>query len=290
MHFSAGRHFSAQHRIPALPVRRRRRRRGVRSGRLVKVKALLAHSPDLMNHPEKFPDYLRPCFLRLASRRNLAPLGASLVPLGGLKVELAVRPRRVRRRGSGGANLGNLQPLSRAAPVMLEDASSLRCGLINARSVANKTFILRDHFSAHSLDLMFVTETWIKAGESSAFLNLFPLLHVHKCTQNYGCRGGGVATILKSNICFKPLADMRFSSFELSYFTLRQMEPVLCAVVYRPPKYNKDFLTEFSDFMAIVLTDFDKDFVNSVPPVRFRRSLKPDTADQFSLSLYHIYE
>ncbi|KAK7933543.1 hypothetical protein WMY93_004439 [Mugilogobius chulae] len=102
-------------RIPALPVKKRRRR-GVRSGRIVKVKALLAHSPDLMNYPEKLPDHLRGCFFRLASRRNLAPLGASLAPLGGLKVELAVRPRRFRRRGSGGANLGNLQPLSRAAP------------------------------------------------------------------------------------------------------------------------------------------------------------------------------
>lgn len=34
-------------------------------------------------------------------------------------------------------------------------------------------------------------------------------------------------------------------------------DPVLCAVIYRPPKYNKDFLNEFSDFLAGIMPNYD---------------------------------
>lgn len=34
--------------------------------------------------------------------------------------------------------------------------------------------------------------------------------------------------------------------------------PVLCAVVYRPPKYNKDFIHEFSEFLADIFPKYDK--------------------------------
>lgn len=33
---------------------------------------------------------------------------------------------------------------------------------------------------------------------------------------------------------------------------------MLCAVVYRPPKYNKDFIHEFSEFLADILPKYDK--------------------------------
>ena len=34
--------------------------------------------------------------------------------------------------------------------------------------------------------------------------------------------------------------------------------PVLCEVVYRPPKLNKDFIREFSEFLADVVPKYDK--------------------------------
>ena len=33
---------------------------------------------------------------------------------------------------------------------------------------------------------------------------------------------------------------------------------MLCAVVYRPPKYNKDFLNDFSDFLAGIMPQYDR--------------------------------
>lgn len=49
----------------------------------------------------------------------------------------------------------------------------------------------------------------------------------------------------------KLMAISSFSSFELSLFELGSSHNVLCAVVYPPsPKYNKDFINDFSDFLA----------------------------------------
>uniref|UniRef100_A0A3B4X257 Reverse transcriptase domain-containing protein n=1 Tax=Seriola lalandi dorsalis TaxID=1841481 RepID=A0A3B4X257_SERLL len=49
-----------------------------------------------------------------------------------------------------------------------------------------------------------------------------------------------------------------FTSFELSLFELARPHTVLCAVVYRPPKYNKDFISDFSDFLAEIMPKYDR--------------------------------
>lgn len=58
----------------------------------------------------------------------------------------------------------------------------------------------------------------------------------------------------------KVISEWTFSSFELSCFELRggQTVPVLCAVIYRPPKHNKDFITDFYELVAFILTRYDR--------------------------------
>ncbi len=34
--------------------------------------------------------------------------------------------------------------------------------------------------------------------------------------------------------------------------------PVLCALVYRPPKFNKDFIQQFSEFLANIVSRCDR--------------------------------
>lgn len=50
----------------------------------------------------------------------------------------------------------------------------------------------------HSLDLFFITETWINLGESIAFSELLPPECTFINTPRTTGRGGGIATILKS--------------------------------------------------------------------------------------------
>ncbi len=64
--------------------------------------------------------------------------------------------------------------------------------LINVRSLVNKTFLLNYFFTTHSLDFMFITETWIKVGDRSPFSDLVPA----GCTFfNLPRWGGGLAVI-----------------------------------------------------------------------------------------------
>ena len=86
--------------------------------------------------------------------------------------------------------------------------------MLNARSIANKSFILNDLFTSKSLDFMFLTETWQREGE---FVHLNEL-----CT--VGCsvtgaprlarRGGGLAAVYRDIFLFKEIHLVNHSSFE----------------------------------------------------------------------------
>nr|XP_057931074.1 DENN domain-containing protein 2A isoform X4 [Doryrhamphus excisus] len=145
---------------PSLP-RKRRRRRGTRGGRLVKLKAWLAFSPEVARSPHNIPSDYNDCFRRFLSRRFLAFVGAWLVPIVGQHDECPVLRTRRPHWAAAGVSPGNLRPLNRAVSAALRCPT--KCALVNARSVSSKTFILQDLFKSYGLDLLFITETWINA-------------------------------------------------------------------------------------------------------------------------------
>lgn len=237
---------------------RRRRCRGTRSGQLVRIKAWLAYSPELVYHPHCIPLEYGACFRCFVSRRALVPDATWLVPIVGLSEEyLILRPHLPRRRRLGGVNLCNLQPLSCTAYVA-DVPSSTTCALVNRRSVVNKTFILQDFFTSHDLDILFVTETWINVGESTAFTELLPPDCLFINSPRTTGRGGGIATVFKNRLYCKLLSPISFSSFELSLFELGRHDPVLCAVIFWLPKYNSNFVKDFSEFLAGIMTNYDR--------------------------------
>lgn len=236
----------------------RRKRRGVRSGRLVRLKSWLVLCPELQQCPWNIPQDYEACYRRFA-RCKLVTAAAWLLPVHGVWGDVgSVRLSQSRLRRLGGVNPANLQPLSRAAPAADVIQTPLKCAILNARSVVNKTFIIQDFFSSHSLELLFLTETWIKPGESAAFSELLPPGCVFIDTPRSTGRGGGVAVVFKNSVSYKPLTIDSCASFEMSCFELRHNEPVFCAVIYRPPKYNNDFISDFSNFIAPILTKYDK--------------------------------
>ncbi len=54
--------------------------------------------------------------------------------------------------------------------------------------------------------------------------------------------------ISKNVFSYRPLLIDVYSSFEALVCEMDLSEPLLCALIYRAPKSNKDFLTEFSIF------------------------------------------
>ncbi len=58
--------------------------------------------------------------------------------------------------------------------LQINEVLSTYLALINARSLANKTFIINDYFVSHELDILRVTETWLNEGNISVLLELMP--------------------------------------------------------------------------------------------------------------------
>ena len=70
--------------------------------------------------------------------------------------------------------------------------------------------------------------------------------------------GGGLATVFKTNIqCRLIQPSTTYLSFELQTFELTLSSPVLCALIYRPPKNNKDFNHDLADFLSEVMVKYD---------------------------------
>ncbi|KAK7884423.1 hypothetical protein WMY93_027546 [Mugilogobius chulae] len=155
---------------------RKRRRRGTRSGRLVRLKAWLARDPDrLTSHATQLPQDYEPCLRRLLLGRSLSSACIWLVPVAGQFGDTTPRQHRLlRHRETGRVHLANLRPLKREANVEKQETRSTKCALVNARSIGNKTFILKDFFKAQALDVLFLTETWTRTDAAAPLKAMRP--------------------------------------------------------------------------------------------------------------------
>ncbi len=268
-------------RVPAVTLRRkRRRRRRKRAGVLVKLK-ILRRSTCWTDprHP------VRGSHLRCL--RWIQPVVPSHPAAGCLQAP----PSRCRVR-NGGVDLRNLQPL-RCGSTQAREGITFNLALLNARSLANKTFILNNFFTSRELDFVFLTETWIQVGKSIQFSELLPPNCLFFNSPRTTGRGGGVASIFKNSFQCRLSPLITFSSFELQTFIVNFTRPVLCTVVYRPPQFNKDFIKDFTDFVAgvkvncdrfLIVGDFNihvccesrplvKDFLNLIDSFNFTQSV-----------------
>ena len=95
-------------------------------------------------------------------------------------------------------------------------------------------------------------------GASSVFTELLPAECCFFNSPWTSGQGGGIATVFKSDFKCKQLSlSFSFTSFELRLFELGHSHTVLYAVIYWPPNYNKDFLTDFSEFLADIMPKYD---------------------------------
>ena len=194
------------------PRRKRLRRRGKRGGRLVKLKIHLAGSSSI----SRTRSGLSLPFT--VHRRFLDPMAACLLPVAGceegFRFPRPCSPRFSRRR----VDFRSLKTLPRAPRSAEPPAPApARIGLVNARSLANKTFVLRDFFSSCALDFLCVTETWIGVGECSALIELSPPGCSFFNSPRTSGRGGGTAAVYKNDFkCKQRAASSSFSSFEVT--------------------------------------------------------------------------
>lgn len=112
-------------------------------------------------------------------------------------------------RHVGAVSHGNLRLLERASSY--QAIYSPIMALLDARSVVNKTFLLKDFFTSQNLD--FITESWIKVGDLISFFELIPANCKFFNFPRPSGHGGGIVMIVRK------CSQFRFSrASKLSFF------------------------------------------------------------------------
>ena len=149
--------------------------------------------------------------------------------------------------------------------------TGIHFGLINARSVKNKTTAISNYITDNDLDIIAVTETWLGSDgrdcvvEGNMCPSGFKLVHVPRSHM----RGGGVALIYKENLNIVQTPCKTYVSFELIEVKISPSHGkcFTISVIYRPPPSLKNglnfqlFLKEFGDFVDDRILQQEKLFI-----------------------------
>ena len=132
--------------------------------------------------------------------------------------------------------------------------------LLNARSVRNKTMIIKDFVVDKNTDILALTETWLPpSGNDLIIGDLCPTGYSFLHTPRHGSIGGGVGLLFKESLNIKRNAQEVFRSFEYLDSSFLNFLHIRIIVVYRPPPSSANSLTstlffeEFSSFLEGII-------------------------------------
>ena len=111
--------------------------------------------------------------------------------------------------------------------------------LLNSRSVRNKSSILKDFVVDKDIDLLALTETWLRPGNVDCVEigDLCPtgydFIHIPR-----ELRGGGVGLLFKESLdvkCKNSEWNTSFQSFEFLDARFKSSKMIRMIIIYRPP-------------------------------------------------------
>jgi hypothetical protein len=127
-----------------------------------------------------------------------------------------------------GVNSTNLTPIRRRI--------GLNVCALNPTSVCNKTTILHDFILSQSLDLFFLTETWLTGTSYDNVIRAellpsgYDMIHIPR-----GTTGGGVAIIHLTSSAISQYVTSSYKSFEIVGCSVRvDNQHIIVLVLYRP--------------------------------------------------------
>ena len=173
-------------------------------------------------------------------------------------IEVLIRPHKQKSAVllERGVNVDNLI----AVKQIENDKSCSNLGLINARSVRNKSYKIIDSIHQNNLDILVATETWLGEKDDHIIPEITP--------EDFQClrkdrktgRGGGIAVICRKSMNPKQLSTVDYSSFEHDVLRLSTKSGhIRLIIVYRPPSTSKDiFIDEFTTLLETHIFSTDK--------------------------------
>ena len=130
--------------------------------------------------------------------------------------------------------------------------------MLNAKSINNKTEAVVDFIHEHKLDVLCVTETWLQASDSFTTNSVTPNGFSIVSNPRLNRRGGGVATIIKNDLCCKRLANVCCSTFEALLVKITSStKSFAIATIYRSLGPLNNFLIEFADFLSTLVVKYE---------------------------------
>ena len=165
------------------------------------------------------------------------------------------KPSRVKL--SVGPNLNNLVSIKRH-PLNSSSANSLNFCLLNARSIINKTLQIKDFVVDKNIDILALTETWLKPDDRSDYTirDISPTGYAFVHTPRPNGNGGGVGLLYRKNLKMEQIKSDPFKSFEFKELLLHSSASIIrIIVIYRPPISAKNghthaaFLDDFSSLL-----------------------------------------
>ena len=114
--------------------------------------------------------------------------------------------------GRNSANLININVDKPSADCFAP--SNFTVSVMNARSVRNKTLIIKDFVVDNNVDVLAITETWLRSGDDVIIGELIPAGYCLSECPRLGGAGGGVGLLYKKGIKMKTRLCDKFTSFE----------------------------------------------------------------------------
>lgn len=139
-----------------------------------------------------------------------------------------------RSRGVNGNNLRYIEStvVSDGNFLLPLETGTVKMALVNARSLANKTFVLNNFYTQHDLDFLFISETWLNVGEMYPLIELSPDDCSFFSTPRASGRSGGLACVFKRIFKCRHLSTVNYQSFEAQVMMCDAWEAVMCVLVY----------------------------------------------------------
>ena len=94
----------------------------------------------------------------------------------------------------------------------------LKFGVLNARSLRNKSTIFQDFVLDRRLDFVCICETWLSSSDDAVIADLCPGGYVFEHRPRLSRRGGGVAFLYKDHLQVAVKPPDKYDSFEFNVF------------------------------------------------------------------------
>ena len=159
----------------------------------------------------------------------------------------------------------------------------IKAALINASSIRNKCHFVVEFFNDKNLDILFITETWLKLDDIPLIglltSGLLYFRHIPRPSVHFG---GDIGILFKLHLKLTSLTDLSLNHSESASFSFhtQSTRPFTAILTYRPPAQS---ITLFLDEFQILIT-------NSTPSTIFigEYNIPFNKTNSYSLIVHNI--